>query len=365
MTTTPIPSALRATLKRLINSRAILLINTNGDLTDIQTHISLNPGTPRGTWHAVRSHDSIKKLLSADEITISDTGVTVRSGARTDDLDTEALDKGHDAPAMDAEAPTLTLRSDRGCNLTAIKVLASTASTDDTMPHMTTLHVNGNTADDSNTGDNADRHMVTGETTDRYQATTATLEADTADVDTLVAPSFFREAAKRSAWTMCVTRDVTRIEFDDLGIVATAHNLSDNTFPVIRGLFPAPQENQASVCASPKALRTSLEALKVERNAPAMLTSDGTVYAEGTPEVPVPDAHSTLRGEASPVIAFNPTFLTNQFKAVGARWDDVLISWNQQLKVISLSYGRGIEGIVMSARPLTRPGESSEDDSAA
>lgn len=357
MLTTQLTPTLRAALKRLIRTRSMLLVNANGDLSDFETLVRLHPVAPRGTWHTV-GYSDIKKLFAAEEITTSDTGVSVRTGVRTDDLDTEPLEAEHTPDSLDPEASTLTLDSAEGQNHAAIKVLATTASTDDMVPVLTVLHINGNTADERNTGDSADRHVPTGETTDRHQATIATLTAEPAKVDALVAAHLFQEAAKRSAWTMTITDDMTSIEYEDLGIIASAKNLTDAQYPRIRRLFPSERDDQASISVRPKALGSALKSLAVERNAPAVLTSDGTLFAEATPEVEVPGAHGTMRGEASDTIGLSPVYLMRQCKAVGARWDDVLISWGESHKPATLSYGHGIEGIIMPVRhPLSRPGE--------
>lgn len=365
MHTTPISTTLRTALKRLIRTRSILLVNTNGDLYDFETLIRLNPDIPQGTWHAVTNSD-IPKLLSADALTTDEEVVSIQTGVRTNTLTTEPYDNAPTPPALDTEADTLTLRSTEGRNHIAMKVLATTASADDTLPALTSLYIDGNTADGDNAGDSADRYMPTGTTTDRYQATIATLTAEPSPVTAMVASRFLQETAKRSGWTMTVTSNVTSVEYDDIGIVVTAKNLTDSEFPNVRNLFPGKRESQASVCVRPKELGAALKSLAVERNAPAVLTSDGTVYADETPEVHLPEAHTYMRGDASPTIGLAPASLMKQCKAVGPRWDDVLISWGERLKLVSLSYGHGIEGIIMPTRHSdSRPGTAGEEATTA
>lgn len=356
---------LRAALKRLIATRSTLLVNANGDLYDFETLVHLNPDTPQGTWHIVNSHD-LTKLFSADAITTTEEGVSIQTGVRINDLLTEPVTDTHTPPALDPEAHALTLHSDDGKNHVAMKVLATTASADDTLPVLTSLYVDGNTAAIDNTGSSADRYMSTGTTTDRYQATIATFTAEPSPVNAIVASRLLRETAKRSGWTMTVTCDVTHVKYDDIGIVVTAENLTDAEFPHVRSLFPSNREAEASVCVRPKELGTALKSLAVERNHPAILTSDGTVYADDTPEVHLPEAHAYMRGDASPTVGLPPAFLMKQCRAVGPRWDDVLISWGERLKPVRLSYGHGIEGIVMPTRHSdSRPGAAEKESTTA
>lgn len=340
----------RTALKRLVGKSHMLLVNTNGDITNFQAYIQLDPTAPTGTWHSLRSSE-ITTLMTADELIPTETGISIRTGVRTIELNTIPPEDDYDHITMDPKATRVTINSEDGQNRAALKVLAATASKDDSIPVLTALHIDGNTADERNTSNvSTNRYAVTGETTDRYRATLATLEASPADVDATLPGFLLQELARRAQWELTATNTTTTVHFRDVGLTVTTSNLDDLSYPKIRALFPPDNQNDNSICARPKDIVDVINSLAVQKNEPAVLTHDGTMYATDTPEVPIPNASAILNNDASEIIGFNPNLVTSQFKAIGAKWDDVFISWNKAFKPMSLDYGSGIIGVVMPLR---------------
>lgn len=352
MTTITIDRTRRATLKRLLErGNHFILVNANGDITNLITHISFDTEAPAGTWHSIYSHDHRKAFLAADEFTADESGLTIRTGHATRTLDTEPHTHGDNPARAKLDGPQLTIHSGDGHNREAFPILASTASTDDTLPTLTAARITGN----------APNHgPVTAVSTDRYTATLATLTADSADVTAILPNNILREIAARKEWTITTTATATMVTCHDIGLTATQANMEAD-YPPVEKLFPDYGDGAQTFTAKPKHLTEALKSLAVGTNEPAMLTINGTVYAENTPEVPVKDATSTEGEDYAPLLGINPRHILRMTRAAGARWDSLTLSWHSAFKPISMDWGNGIIGLFMPVRShLPRPEAAAE-----
>lgn len=358
MTITPIKSSTRATLRRLLKNPHTLLVNANGDITNHETLIRTHPDAPRGTWHTL-DKQACRTLLTADEITTSDDAVTVRVGATTTTLDAATSDGWTaELPEVDSDATQLRVRSVDGENRTAFKLLAATAvPRDGFLAVLQAVRIKGSAVGERDL-DNADP-LVVARSTDRHQATRAVLSAEPADVDAIIAGHLLQEMARQNSWTMTVTGDVTSVAFGSLGIEVSSGNLQE-VYPPIERLYPGERSEVSTFEYEPYALEVALKGMEVERNQPVALTCDGTVYAAGTQELLVCGAEGSAGVVPGEVIYFDPRLLTAQAKAAGKQWGRVVLAWHYATKPATVSYGHGIEGLIMPMRDdLPRPGARS------
>lgn len=344
MTTISVDRTRRAALKRLLKSgRHFILVNENGDITDFDTYISFDPEAPGGTWHDISNTGQNKDFLSADEITASNEGITIRTGETTQTLDTHTYKSTEEPFSAKLGDARMVIRSEDGHNRVALNLAAATADDDMTLPTLCCARLRGNS------------RTATVAATDRYIATYATLATDAADVDANLPRHLLQELGRRKEWVMTVTAPATTITFHDIGITVTSANY-DGEYPTIERLFPAERPGSSTVTVNPKRLTDEIKALEVPTPYPAMLTPDGTVFAADIPESPVEGASGTTGTDAAPVIGFDSRLLLRQTRAVGAKWDTVSLSWREARKPVLVDWGHGISGLIMPVRcPAERP----------
>lgn len=340
MTTIKIDRTRRAALKRLFKGgRHFILVNENGDLTDLETHVRFDPEAPIGTWHSIYTYDHRKELFTAEEYTVTDTSVTIRAGNATRILETETQSAGDNPIRVALDGPRLTIKSADGHNHAAFALLAATADDDETLPILTGARLLGDSSGD-----------VTAASTDRYVATFAKLTAETADVNAILPRTLLRELAHRKEWTITATDPATTIAFHDIGITVTSGN-TEGSYPTVEKHFPDDRSNFNTVTAKPKRITDAIKSLAVPQREIAMLTTAGTVFAEDTPEVPIEDATSAEDDDCyAPLLGINPRHILRMTRAAGAKWDTVIMSWGSAFKPIYLDWGHGITGLSMPTR---------------
>ena len=358
----------RTLIKRFFGKSSYVFVNTNGDISDLVTTISHQNGQPRGaTWHVIRDH--IPGLIAANQLVVTEDAAVVQINGRSVDIlaDQHGETFEHTPVAVDPKAPAVTIRSTDGHNRAAMKSLKAAASTpgspDGQAYGIDGLRVYGRLPDSDNPApldDNAGE-SVAGIATDRYTATFATLTADTADVDAVVSGHVFAAAGSRADWTLTVTDKATAVTFEKLGVTVTSPNFTEREYPHVLRLFAGEEPKATSLTARPRDFRDALDALPKKEN--VVLTSDGTVYADGGPEVPIAGVVGE-RGESTELLPVNPTFLRRQLVPLGARWPAVTVRWTKPQRRMSVDCGRGIVGLVMPLAPLVappRPGSTEAD----
>ena len=350
----------RALLKRFFGKSSFLFVNANGDISDLETVIShQRAAEPRGTWHVIRDH--IPGLIAANQLVVTEDAAVVQINGRSVDVLADQHGETFDhAPAfVDPEEHAVTLRATDGHNHVAMKSLRSAASAlgspDGEAYGISGLRLHGWLPD----GDNPALHegdytsaSVVGIATDRYQAVVATFEAEPAPVDAVVEGRILAAAGSRADWTLTVTDKVTAVTFEKLGVTVTSPNFTEREYPHVLRLFAGEEPKATSLTARPRDFRDALDALPKKEN--VVLTSDGTVYADGGPEVPIAGVVGE-RGESTELLPVNPTFLRRQLVPLGARWPAVTVRWTKPQRRMSVDCGRGIVGLVMPLAPRVAP----------
>lgn len=347
MTTIPFTSATRATLKRFFGTSGIVFVNTNGDVSDLVTTVSHNTGKPYGTWFVV--HDRTPELVTADELTVTEEGASVRVGDSRIGIVDRRGQPFEDTPlAMDPQAPSVTIRADTGHNRAAMKALKAVASrpgsVDAQQYAIDGLHVIGRLSGSDNPATASGAQSVAGVATNRYQATVATFAAECADVEAIVSGQVFAAAAARSDWVLTVTREVTEVTFEKLGVTITSATNTDREYPRVLPLFGDDHSEGASLTARPKDFLAALDALPSKAN--AVLTCDGTVYAKDVEEVPIAGVRAES-GDAPAPVAVDPKYLRWCLAPLGASWPEVTLRWSGKGRQMTVDCGQGVVGTVM------------------
>lgn len=348
MTIIPMKS-IRTLVKRIHGTRGFIFINANGTISDLVNITVPTDAQPYGDWYVVNPAHR-EDMLAADELDITEHCVTARLGERLVVIAEPDKAFAHTPRTLNPKDTCITIREHEGHNGAALKVLKSATaragSLDADQHDLDGMRVQGQITDKYNPAVEGDgpEYSVTAVTSDRYKAVLAALTAEPADVTTVVPGYLLAATASRADWTMTITDHATAITYEKLGVTVTAPNQTRGKYPHLTPLFQPTGPSVTSVTMRPAALLEALAELP-PRADPVVLTSAGTVYAEGSGEVSA-DGAQVVSAEGSPVLGVDPKYLRGLLKAVGVKWPEVTLTWRDGKARASVAYGRGIVGLV-------------------
>lgn len=315
MSTFTLTPALRATLKAALKGSTMIVIGTNGVISNFGSVIHLDPkASAKGaTYWTVGGKADIGKVLNADSITFEGGKVSLTKGLATRDLKVSAYDAGPEgiqfwAPTGD---PVVTVSSQDSPTIRARFRLLETARSDDaTLPILTGVHAR--TEGDDLIWSATDRYRVVAVKT---PARGADLGAVTGGEGVIVPGELLAAAGKRASWSLDVHQDgatLTLPEFDGATVTMRA---IDGSYPKVAGLFPADPTPWVRY-DDPVSLAATVKDMNVPRNEPFMLTDRGEAGAEATKLVAVGKALTAANGEEAPsTVGLNPYYFTTMVQA--------------------------------------------------
>lgn len=339
-TTITLAPSRRSIIRQALRGAAEVIVGTHGDLSVDGALISLNPGTPDGSWRHVAASERAA-LLGADALTLRSDRIEATRDGQSEIVFSLLLKSGRHKPVTIGEdGSRMKISSSEGHNKAAVKMLAATAE----QPP--------NSRARSRVDDDALQHAAltascedgaaTARSTDKYQVTTARLAVETnADMDILLPGTLLRIAAAQPEWDLTVTRAASRLSLPQLRMTVTVRN-PQGSFPPVQTLYTEPRA-VSRVATRPRDLVAAIESLGARPHDPLIVTHEGTIYLHADRPRAIHAARGGTDAGAAPKVAVDWRFLVAQCRAVGKRWPELSMSWGEAVQPIALNYGKGIE----------------------